>query len=137
MEHFYDQMHAVEPFFQPDEDPDGDLEEFRQTRENREEIKMSTRCIWCGACMSSCNIAAGDNQYLGPAAINKAYRFAMDEREGENMKEHRMNVLDQEHGVWRCQTQFSCTNVCPKDIPLTEHIQELKREAVKQNLKFW
>jgi succinate dehydrogenase / fumarate reductase iron-sulfur subunit len=27
--------------------------------------------------------------------------------------------------------------VCPKDIPLTEHIQELKREAVKENLKFW
>jgi succinate dehydrogenase / fumarate reductase iron-sulfur subunit len=27
--------------------------------------------------------------------------------------------------------------VCPKDIPLTEHIQELKREAVKKNLKFW
>ncbi|WP_135852527.1 succinate dehydrogenase/fumarate reductase iron-sulfur subunit [Halorussus salinus] len=137
MEHFYDQMHAVEPFFQPEEDPDGDLEEYRQTRENREKIKMSTRCIWCGACMSSCNVAAGDNQYLGPAAINKAYRFAMDEREGENMKEHRLNVMDQEHGVWRCQTQFSCTNVCPKDIPLTEHIQELKREAVKQNLKFW
>ncbi|MFC4448413.1 succinate dehydrogenase/fumarate reductase iron-sulfur subunit [Halorussus aquaticus] len=137
MEHFYDQMHAVEPFFQPDEESEGDLEEYRQTRENREKIKMSTRCIWCGACMSSCNIAAGDNQYLGPAAINKAYRFAMDEREGENMKEHRMNVMDQEHGVWRCQTQFSCTNVCPKDIPLTEHIQELKREAVKQNLKFW
>jgi succinate dehydrogenase / fumarate reductase iron-sulfur subunit len=137
MEHFYDQMHAVEPFFQPEEDPDGDLEEYRQTRENREEIKMSTRCIWCGACMSSCNVAAGDNQYLGPAAINKAYRFAMDEREGEDMKEHRLNVMDQQHGVWRCQTQFSCTNVCPKDIPLTEHIQELKREAVKQNLKFW
>ncbi|WP_137287208.1 succinate dehydrogenase/fumarate reductase iron-sulfur subunit [Halorussus salinisoli] len=137
MEHFYDQMHAVEPFFQPEEESDGELEEYRQTRENREKIKMSTRCIWCGACMSSCNIAAGDNQYLGPAAINKAYRFAMDEREGENMKEHRLNVMDQEHGVWRCQTQFSCTNVCPKDIPLTEHIQELKREAVKQNLKFW
>ncbi|USZ68079.1 succinate dehydrogenase/fumarate reductase iron-sulfur subunit [Halorussus salilacus] len=136
MEHFYDQMHAVEPFFQGDA-PEGELEEQRQSRENREKIKMSTRCIWCGACMSSCNIAAGDNQYLGPAAINKAYRFAMDDREEEDLKEHRMNVLDQEHGVWRCQTQFSCTNVCPKDIPLTEHIQELKREAVKQNLKFW
>ena len=137
MEHFYDQMHAVEPFFQPDDAPPGELDEYRQTRENREKIKMSTRCIWCGACMSSCNIAAGDNQYLGPAAINKAYRFAMDEREGDTKKEHRLNVMDQEHGVWRCQTQFSCTNVCPKDIPLTEHIQELKREAVKQNLKFW
>ena len=135
MEHFYDQMDAVEPYFDAEETPDG--EEQRQSRENHEKVKMSTRCIWCGACMSSCNIAAGDNQYLGPAAINKAYRFAMDEREGENRKEHRMEILEQEHGVWRCQTQFSCTEVCPKDIPLTEHIQELKREAVKSNLKFW
>ncbi|SEO72229.1 succinate dehydrogenase / fumarate reductase iron-sulfur subunit [Halogranum amylolyticum] len=135
MEHFYDQMHAVEPYFDAEETPDG--EEQRQSRANHEKVKMSTRCIWCGACASSCNIAAGDNKYLGPAAINKAYRFAMDEREGENRKEHRMEILEQEHGVWRCQTQFSCTEVCPKDIPLTEHIQELKREAVKSNLKFW
>jgi succinate dehydrogenase / fumarate reductase iron-sulfur subunit len=135
MEHFYDQMEAVEPYFQTNELPsDG---EQRQSRENREKVKMSTRCIWCSACMSSCNIAAGDNEYLGPAAINKAYRFAMDKREGEDMKEHRLNIIEQEHGVWRCQTQFSCTEVCPKDIPLTEHIQELKREAVKSNLKFW
>ena len=137
MEHFYDQMESVEPYFQTEELPSGELEEQRQDRANREKIKMSTRCIWCGACMSSCNIAAGDNEYLGPAAINKAYRFAMDEREGGDMTEHRLNIIEQEHGVWRCQTQFSCTEVCPKDIPLTEHIQELKREAVKSNLKFW
>ena len=137
MEHFYDQMEAVEPYFDADETPDDKLEEQRQTRENREKVKMSTRCIWCGACMSSCNIAAGDNEYLGPAAINKAYRFAMDKREGENRKQERLRIIEQEHGVWRCQTQFSCTEVCPKDIPLTEHIQELKREAVKNNLKFW
>jgi len=137
MQHFYEQMHAVEPFFDPDDLPDGELEEQRQSPENREKVKLSTRCIWCGACMSSCNIAAGDNQYLGPAAINKAYRFAMDEREGENRKQERLRIIEQEHGVWRCQTQFSCTEVCPKDIPLTEHIQELKRESVKNNLKFW
>jgi succinate dehydrogenase / fumarate reductase iron-sulfur subunit len=137
MEHFYDQMEAVEPYFDADETPDDKLEEQRQTRENREKVKMSTRCIWCGACMSSCNIAAGDNEYLGPAAINKAYRFAMDNREGEDRKQERLRIIEQEHGVWRCQTQFSCTEVCPKDIPLTEHIQELKREAVKNTLKFW
>jgi succinate dehydrogenase / fumarate reductase iron-sulfur subunit len=137
MQHFYDQMDAVEPYFDPDDLPDGELEEQRQTPENREKVKLSTRCIWCGACMSSCNIAAGQNEYLGPAAINKAYRFAMDEREGTDRKKERLRIIDQENGVWRCQTQFSCTEVCPKDIPLTEHIQELKREAVKNNLKFW
>ena len=137
MDHFYDQMESVQPFFDPDELPDGELDEQRQTRENRENVKLSTRCIWCGACMSSCNIAAGDNKYLGPAAINAAYRFYMDEREGEQKRQERLEIIEQEHGVWRCQTQFSCTEVCPKDIPLTEHIQELKREAVKENLKFW
>jgi succinate dehydrogenase / fumarate reductase iron-sulfur subunit len=136
MQHFYDQMHAVDPYFDPDETPGG-MEEQRQTPQNREKIKMATRCIWCGACTSSCNIAAGDNEYLGPAAINKAYRFAMDEREGAEKEQERYEVLEDEHGVWRCQTQFSCTEVCPKDIPLTEHIQEIKREAVKRNLKFW
>ncbi|PSP72212.1 succinate dehydrogenase, partial [Halobacteriales archaeon QS_3_64_16] len=74
---------------------------------------------------------------LGPAAINMAYRFVMDDREEETIKQDRLEIIEQEHGVWRCQTQFSCTEVCPKDIPLTEHIQELKREAVKKNLKFW
>jgi succinate dehydrogenase / fumarate reductase iron-sulfur subunit len=137
MDHFYEEMEAVDPYFDPDETPDGELEEQRQSRQNREKVKMSTRCIWCGACFSSCNIAAGDNEYLGPAALNKAYRFAMDEREGDQKTQDRLETIEQEHGVWRCQTQFSCTNVCPKDIPLTEHIQELKREAVKKNLKFW
>ena len=137
MQHFYEQMDAVEPFFDPDEEPEDSFEEQRQTRENREKIKLSTRCIQCGACTSSCNIAAGDNQYLGPAAINKAYRFVMDEREGEERRKERLEIVKQEHGVWRCQTQFSCTEVCPKDIPLTEHIQELKREAIKEDIKFW
>lgn len=136
MEHFYDEMEAIEPYFQTEQRPESDLEEQRQQPENREKIKMSTRCIWCGACMSSCNIAAGGD-YLGPAAINQAYRFLMDEREGEEIKQQRLETIDEEQGVWRCQTQFSCTEVCPKDIPLTEHIQELKREAVKKSLKFW
>ena len=137
MEHFYDQMEAVEPYFDPDEEPVDPLSEQRQSPENREKIKMATRCIWCGSCTSSCNIAAGDNKYLGPAPLSMAYRFAMDEREGDDRQTERLEIIEQEHGVWRCQTQFSCTEVCPKDIPLTEHIQELKREAVKKNLKFW
>lgn len=137
MEDFYEQMHAVEPYFQPDELPDGDLEEQPQSRENREKIKKASRCIWCGACMSSCNIVQGDQYYLGPAPIVKGYRFYMDEREGEDAQERRLDILGQEHGVWRCQTQFSCTEVCPKDIPVTEHIQEMKREAVKRDIRFW
>jgi succinate dehydrogenase / fumarate reductase, iron-sulfur subunit len=137
MDHFYERMEAVEPYFQPDELPIGDLEEQRQSPENRERIKMASRCIQCSCCTSSCNPAQTDDEYIGPAAIVMGYRFYMDEREGADAQEHRLKLLDKEHGVWQCHTQFSCTTVCPKDIPITEEIQELKREAVKRNLKFW
>ena len=137
MDHFYERMEAVEPYFQPDDLPPGELEERRQPPENREKVKQAARCIQCGCCTSSCNPAQTDEKYIGPAAIVNGYRFYMDEREGEHVKEHRLELLDKEHGVWQCHTQFSCTTVCPKDIPITEEIQEMKREAVKRNLKFW
>ncbi|MGQ3722816.1 succinate dehydrogenase/fumarate reductase iron-sulfur subunit [Natrialba aegyptia] len=137
MDHFFERMESVEPYFQPDELPDGELEEQRQSPQNREKIKMASRCIQCGCCTSSCNPSQFDDEYIGPAAIVKGYRFYMDEREGEAAQERRLELLDKEHGVWQCHTQFSCTTVCPKDIPITEEIQEMKRESVKQNLKFW
>lgn len=137
MKHFFERNTAVEPYFQTDELPDDKREEQRQSRENREKIKMASRCIQCGCCTSSCNPAQTDDEYIGPAAIVKGYRFHMDEREEENVKQRRLKLLEKEHGVWQCHTQFSCTTVCPKNIPITEEIQEMKRESIKRNVKFW
>ena len=137
MEQFYDQMDAVEPYFDPDETPDKRLSEQHQSPANRETIKLLTRCVWCGACLSSCAVAGCDDRYLGPAAVNAAYRFIMDDREGESRAAERLERLSREDGVWRCQTQFSCTDVCPKEIPLTDQLQTLKRKGVIQQLPFW
>lgn len=137
MSHFYERMVSVEPYFQPDDPPEDELTERRQSPENREMIKKASRCIQCGCCTSSCNPAQFDDRYIGPAAIVNGYRFYFDEREGDDVNDHRLDVLAREHGVWQCHTQFSCTNVCPKAIPITEQIQELKREAVKRDLTLW
>ena len=48
MKHFYEQMRAVEPYFDPNGTPDEELAEQRQSPKNREQIKLSTLCIWCG-----------------------------------------------------------------------------------------
>ncbi|MFB6086587.1 MAG: succinate dehydrogenase/fumarate reductase iron-sulfur subunit [Halodesulfurarchaeum sp.] len=137
MDGFYERMSAVEPYFDPDDPPPDELTERRQRPANREEIKLASRCIWCGACTSSCTIASDEEVYLGPAAINEGYRFYADEREGADRRKERLEILTENDGVWRCQTQFSCTTVCPKEIPITEHIQQLKRDAIKADLKFW
>ncbi|ERG88845.1 MAG: hypothetical protein J07HX5_00991, partial [halophilic archaeon J07HX5] len=91
--------------------------EQHQSPANREIITPPTRCIWCGACLSSCAVAGCDDRYLGPTAVNAAYRFIMDDREGKSRATERVNRLSREDGVWRCQTQFSCTDVCAKRDP--------------------
>jgi succinate dehydrogenase / fumarate reductase iron-sulfur subunit len=36
-------------------------------------------------------------------------------------------VLNQNTGVWRCRTAYNCTEACPRDIPVTEAIEQVKR----------
>ena len=83
-------------------------------------------CITCGACYAACGIKSSSGEYLGPAAINKAFLRLLDPRDTATAE--RLAVLDQERaGLWRCHTQFNCTAVCPKSITLTDSISWLKR----------
>jgi succinate dehydrogenase/fumarate reductase iron-sulfur protein len=83
-------------------------------------------CITCGACYGACGIKSSSNEYLGPAAINKAFLRLMDPR--DTATRERLDVLNDERaGVWRCHTQFNCTSVCPKSISLTDSIAWIKR----------
>jgi succinate dehydrogenase / fumarate reductase iron-sulfur subunit len=86
-------------------------------------------CITCGICYAACGIKATQADYLGPAAINKAFLRIHDPR--DTAAKQRLAVLNDEwSGVWRCHTQFNCTAVCPKKIDLTDTIGRLKRNML-------
>ncbi len=38
-----------------------------------------------------------------------------------------MALLDRTEGAWGCQTLWKCTEVCPKEIPVTKEIGQIKR----------
>lgn len=97
----------------------------------RDIIDPRTDCVGCGACYSGCSVA-GDT-YLGPASINRALTLIEDSR--DDLTEERLERLMESDGVWKCHTQANCTDVCPKDIPISEGIQYLKRKAVKHGFK--
>ena len=83
-------------------------------------------CITCGACYAACGVKSTSGEYLGPAAINRAFLRLVDPR--DMAVKERLGVLNEERGgVWRCHTQFNCTAVCPKGITLTDSIARLKR----------
>ena len=128
MEPFFDAYRAVMPWFMNDDAPPAT--ERVQSPEAAERMDHGSNCILCACCTTSCPIYWVNGSYLGPAAIVQAHRFIFDSR--DHGAEVRMSVLNQNTGVWRCRTAYNCTEACPRDIPITQLIEEVKRAVMYQ-----
>jgi fumarate reductase iron-sulfur subunit len=71
---------------------------------------------------------AHDAEYLGPAALNRAFTLVRDSRDGA--RSERLAAVGGEHGCWRCHSLFNCTEVCPKHLSPTLAIKGLKRAII-------
>ncbi len=132
MDPFFDSYREASIGFESEElDEETETAVIPPDSREREIIDPRTDCVGCGACYSGCSVA-GDT-YLGPAAINRALTLIEDPR--DDLTEERLARLMESDGVWGCHTQGNCSDVCPKDIPISEGIQYLKRQAVKHGLK--
>jgi succinate dehydrogenase / fumarate reductase iron-sulfur subunit len=101
--------------------------EREQSPEEHAMIEDATKCIMCGACTHACPSTWADPDYLGPAAMLKAYRYTFDTR--DDGAEERLDVVDSPDGLWKCYTIFNCNQACPKDIDITRWLSALKRRA--------
>ena len=106
--------------------------EFRQLPEEFHKIEESAMCILCGACTSSCPSLWANENYLGPAALLKAYRFIFDSR--DDGAEERIDIINDRNGIWRCHTIFNCMEACPKKIKITEYLSKLKVKATENSI---
>lgn len=90
-------------------------------------------CISCGLCYSSCSIVASDPDYLGPAALNRAYCVVADIRDAS--RDERLAALGGQHGMHRCHGLFECTQVCPKGLAPTRSIAALKHMDARARVR--
>jgi succinate dehydrogenase / fumarate reductase iron-sulfur subunit len=133
MDPFFEKYNAIDPFLiEPDDNIAGD-EERIQLKEDLDVIDKYTECILCAACISACPITWTSSEYLGPMALGKSFRFYEDTRDAGG--KNRIKLLDSEDGPFRCHTTMECMEACPKNIPLTEGIQSLKRSVAKYKIK--
>ena len=56
------------------------------------------------------------------------YRFVADSRDEGGAE--RLKIVANEEGVFRCHTIFNCTEECPKKIPITFGIQQMKKKVM-------
>jgi len=106
--------------------------EISQSPQDRKKLDMPIDCILCGCCYSSCPSVWYEDDYIGPAALLKAYRFEVDSR--DEARKQRLPYFDNERGAYRCHTITNCIEACPKELNPTEGIQWLKRAAVRRRL---
>ena len=124
---FFEKHRFVRPYLIND-DPVPKTERIQSTGEQKT-IEPALRCILCASCTSSCPISRANPNYLGPAALLRAFRYICDSR--DTAKGSRLAQVNSDDGAWGCKTMWWCTDVCPKGIPVTKCIGQIKR-AIKQ-----
>lgn len=90
-------------------------------------------CIGCGVCYASCDVVAWRPEYLGPAALNRAWTLVNDVR--DTTQQERLRAVAGDAGCHSCHTQGSCTEHCPKHLSPTMSIAGLKRKAGRLAMK--
>jgi len=102
--------------------------EYIVPHENMVDVTQPMACIQCGACVSDCLSMEVDPDFIGPAALAKAYRFVGDPRDAQHRV--RLNDLSEDrHGIYDCTHCFSCIDACPKGVAPMSQIMRLRRIA--------
>ena len=130
MEPFFDHYRSILPYLINDEPLP--KRERLQSPEERERFDDTTKCILCAACTTSCPSYWANEEYVGPAAIVNAHRFIFDSR--DRAAAQRLEILNDQFGVYRCHTIFNCTLACPREIEVTKAIGEVKKAIATGNL---
>ena len=128
MDPFFELLEEIKPYLINDTAPPD--KERIQSPEDFSQISSAINCILCSSCTSSCPSYWTDKNYLGPAALLKAYRFIFDTR--DKGEEERVGAIDNRHGLWRCHTIINCVDACPKNLAPTEAISKLKNWVISQ-----
>jgi succinate dehydrogenase / fumarate reductase iron-sulfur subunit len=107
--------------------------EVPQSVAERHSFDQYVNCILCASCYGACPVPARDPDYLGPHAFAKLERFMGDSR--DERAASTLAVVNDERGVWGCDTVFRCIDACPKDVRPTDAIVALRKRLVKYKTK--
>ena len=125
-------IRRVTPWLLPHGEPPE--REYIVEPESMIDITQSMACIQCGACVSSCLSMEADPEFIGPAALAKAYRFVGDPRDAET-KERLHDLAQDPHGIYDCTHCFSCIDACPKGVAPMDQIMRLRRRADEEAIE--
>jgi fumarate reductase iron-sulfur subunit len=125
MREFFDKWARARGQFTPTASKADDFAAIRPDSRPRREADAGIECIGCGVCYAACDVVAWNRDYLGPAALNRAWTLVNDMRDGGQGA--RLAAVAGDAGCHSCHTLMTCTELCPKGLSPTRAISGLKR----------
>ena len=127
MSDFFDKWAKAGGQFRPSEPKSLEFAEISPNSKERREADAGVECIGCGVCYAACDVVNWNKDYLGPAALNRAWTLVNDVRDAD--RDAHIAAVSVDAGCHACHTHGSCANHCPKGINPTASIAGLKRAA--------
>lgn len=129
MREFFDKWARAKGQFKGKTTRYDDFERVEPASPERAAANAGIECIGCGVCYASCDVVSWRPDYLGPAALNRAWTLVNDVRDVQQVE--RLRAVAGDAGCHSCHTQGSCTEHCPKQLAPTLSIAGLKRKVAK------
>lgn len=101
--------------------------------EQRAEANAGIECINCSVCYAACDTVKNNPDYLGPAALQRAWTIVNDEKHAG--REAVLDLAASSGGCLNCHSMGSCTVHCPNELNPMAAIAGLKRTVVSRALK--
>jgi len=133
MSQFFDKWARAKGQFSGNRTRHEDFDQVKPSSSERLQADAGIECIGCGVCYSACDVVSWNPDYLGPAALNRAWTLVKDERDGARLE--RLHAVAGDAGCHSCHTHMSCTERCPKHLSPTASIAGLKREVLKSFIR--
>jgi fumarate reductase iron-sulfur subunit len=129
MRPFFEKWQAAKGVFEPSKTRNDEVESIRPDTPKRVAADAAIECINCGICYAACDTVRWNRDYLGPAALNRAWTLANDQRDAGQTA--RLRAAASTGGCHACHSHQSCTEYCPQSLSPTASIASLKKLSTK------
>ena len=130
MDSFWSKIRQIQPWLQPQGPPPAT--EYTAPPQAMSHLNRVMSCIMCGVCVSDCTVLEVDSQFVGPAALAKAYRFVADPRDAATRQ--RLENLNTPGGMWDCTRCMECIQACPKGVGPMDRIMALRTKGMSAKI---
>ena len=129
MDRFFDNWNKAGGVHHSDQTRNDEIELIDPNKPARKIVDAGIECINCAVCFAACDTVSGNDQYLGPAALNRAWTLVNDEKDAD--RPGILDLVSGNGGCHNCHSQGSCSEYCPNELDPMVAIAGLKRETMR------